>query len=56
VPVKDTICGLPVALSVTESEAVRTPLAEGVKVMLMLQEFPTASVVGEDGQVLTEML
>lgn len=41
-PVSETVCGLPVALSVTESVAVRVPAAEGVNVTLMLQLAPIA--------------
>jgi hypothetical protein len=37
VPKKLTVCGLPLALSVMLTEAVRLPLAEGVKVTLMVQ-------------------
>ena len=55
VPVRETLCGLPVALSVIEREAVRVPLADGVKVMLMEQDALTARVAGEDGHVLAEI-
>lgn len=44
VPERDTVWGLPAALSETERVAVRTPVADGVKVMLMLQLAPTANV------------
>ena len=37
VPFNVTVCGLPVAESVTVSVAVRAPVAPGVKVMLMVQ-------------------
>ena len=37
VPERLTVCGLPLALSVMLTEAVRLPLAEGVKVTLMVQ-------------------
>ena len=40
VPVKATVCGLPVALSVMVTEAARLPLAEGVKVTLIVQLAP----------------
>jgi hypothetical protein len=37
VPVRETVCGLPVALSVIETFAVRVPAAVGVKVTLIVQ-------------------
>jgi len=37
VPVRPTSCGLPEALSAMFTDAVRVPLAEGVKVTLMVQ-------------------
>jgi len=43
VPERLTVCGLPLALSVTLTEAVRLPLAEGVKVTLMVQLAPAAT-------------
>src|SRR5580704_911480 len=43
VPLSETPCGLPVALSATESVAARAPLALGVNVTLMVQLPPTAS-------------
>ena len=43
VPVRATVWGLPVALSVRESEAARLPLAEGVKVTLIVQLAPAAT-------------
>lgn len=47
IPVPDSVtdCGLPVALSATESEAVRVPDAVGVKVTMMLQVLPAAREV-----------
>jgi hypothetical protein len=45
VPVKLTVCGLPLALSVMVSMPVRVPLAVGVKVTLMLQTPPAAKLV-----------
>ena len=36
VPVRLTVCGLPLALSVMLSEAVRLPVAAGVNVTLMV--------------------
>jgi len=51
-PVSGTVCGLPVALSVTEMLAVRLPVAVGVKVTEMVQLAPAASVLGLSGQVL----
>jgi len=40
VPVRLTVCGLPVALSVMVTEAVRLPGAVGVNVTLMVQLLP----------------
>jgi len=37
------VCGLPVALSVMLTEAVRAPVAEGVKVTFIVQLAPAAS-------------
>src|SRR5215510_1457004 len=52
-PLKATDCGLPGALSVIATLALRLPLAVGVKVTLMKQEAPAASSVLEPlGQVL----
>lgn len=45
VPVSETVCGLPAALSVIETEAVRMPFAVGLKVTLMLQLAPAATLV-----------
>lgn len=36
-PVSEMLCGLPDALSVTDSVAFRTPVAVGLNVMLMVQ-------------------
>ena len=44
-PVRATVCGLPEALSATASEALRAPLAEGVKVTLIVQLAPAANVL-----------
>ena len=44
VPERLTACGLPIALSAMASEAVRLPLAKGVKVMLMAQLEPAATL------------
>jgi hypothetical protein len=49
VPVSVTVCGLPVALSVIVSVPVRVPPAVGVKVTLIVQLAPAATV---DPQVL----
>ena len=49
VPVRLTACGLPVASSAIESEAARLPLAAGVKVTLIVQLAPAATL---DPQVL----
>ena len=40
---RETACGLPAALSLTLSDAVRVPLAVGLKVTLMLQVVPAAN-------------
>ena len=45
VPERLTVWGLPLALSATLSVAVRTPLAEGVKVTLIVQFAPAATEV-----------
>ena len=42
-PVRLTVCGLPVALSVMVTEAVRLPGAVGVKVTLMVQLPPAGT-------------
>jgi hypothetical protein len=54
VPVKPTDCGLPVALSVTEMEALRVPAAVGEKATPTEQLPPAARVVGAFGQLLLE--
>ena len=43
-PLKLTVCGLPVALSVMASDALRAPAAEGVKVTLIVQLAPAATL------------
>ena len=43
VPLIETFCGLPLALSEMLRDAVRDPLAVGLKVMLTLQLAPAAS-------------
>jgi hypothetical protein len=45
VPARLTLWGLPVALSATLSVAVSAPLAEGVKVTLIVQAAPAATLV-----------
>ncbi len=45
VPLRAAVWGLPTPLSATESEAVLEPIAVGVKVMLMVQFAPTATLV-----------
>ena len=45
VPVKLTVCGLPLALSVMVRVPVRVPAAVGVKVTLMVQVALTARLV-----------
>lgn len=42
VPLRETVCGLPVALSVTEMLPVVFPVAVGVKLTLIVQELPAA--------------
>jgi hypothetical protein len=55
VPLSPIDCGLPVALSVIEIEAVRAPPAVGVKVADTEQFAPAASVAGLAGQVFADM-
>jgi hypothetical protein len=43
VPERLTLCGLPVALSARVRDAVRVPLAAGVKVTLIVQLAPAAT-------------
>jgi len=43
VPESDTGCGLPLALSVMLSEAMRVPVAEGVNMMAIVQLPPAAT-------------
>ena len=43
-PLKETICGLPGALSVSESVPVKLPVCPGVKVTLTMQLSPDARV------------
>src|SRR5438105_1762696 len=50
------ICGLPPALSATDSVPVRAPEAAGVKVTLMVQFPPAAKVAGLMGQALAPVL
>ena len=45
VPVSDTLCGLPAALSVRLRAAVRVPVAVGLNVILNVQLLPTAKLV-----------
>jgi hypothetical protein len=45
VPAKLTVCGLPLALSVMVSEALREPAAEGVNVTLIAQLAPAETVL-----------
>jgi hypothetical protein len=42
VPLRETICGLPVALSTTESVPFKVPVLPGVKVTLTVQLAPDA--------------
>ena len=43
VPLRETVCGLPAALSVTLRAALREPLAVGLNVTLIVQLAPAAS-------------
>jgi hypothetical protein len=45
VPERLTICGLPLALSVMVTAPLRVPVAVGVKVTLIVQLFPAATLV-----------
>jgi len=45
VPARVAVCGLPVALSVTETDALRAPMAVGLNVTLMEHLPPTATLV-----------
>ena len=47
-PVRLTVCGLPVALSVTETEALRLPVTSGPKVTVMVHFAPCFN---EEGQL-----
>jgi hypothetical protein len=51
VPVRDSVCGLPVALSVTVTAAVRVPAAVGENVTEIVHVALAASVAGAIGQV-----
>src|SRR5437588_2072350 len=51
-PLTRPACGLPLALSVMLTLALREPVAVGVKVTLMVQEAPAARVLEPLGQVL----
>src|SRR5437667_178069 len=55
-PLSVMICGLPPALSVTDSVPVRAPEAVGVKVTLMVQFAPAGKVAGLVGQALAPVL
>src|SRR5947208_15657060 len=55
-PLSVMICGLPPALSVTDSDPVRAPEAVGVKVTLMVQVPAAAKVAGLVGQALAPVL
>jgi hypothetical protein len=45
VPVKLTACGLPLALSVIVSDALRDPVADGVNVTLIVQLTPAPTLL-----------
>jgi hypothetical protein len=51
-PLRATVCGLPEALSVIDTLALRVPVAVGVKVTLIVQFDPAASVLDPLGHVL----
>src|SRR5215469_4959283 len=51
-PLRDALCAGPAALSVTLTVADSLAAVEGVKVTLIVQLPPAASVLGEAGQVL----
>jgi hypothetical protein len=51
VPVRGSVCGLPVALSVIVTAPVRVPAAAGEKVTVIVHVALAASVAGEIGQV-----
>src|SRR5437588_609297 len=51
-----TVCGLPAALSPSDSVPVRAPKAVGVQVTLMVQCPPAANVAGLVGQALAPVL
>src|SRR5438874_1513180 len=55
-PLSATVCGLPLALSVTNSVPVRILEAVGVKVTLIEQLAPAAKVAGLVGQALAPVL
>jgi hypothetical protein len=51
VPLRGTLCGLPAALSLILTLALRAPEADGEKVTPIVQLAPAASVLGDSGQV-----
>jgi hypothetical protein len=55
VPVSPTVCGLPAALSVTLTLAVRLPAAVGWNATEIVQVAFTASVAGDTGHVFVEV-
>src|SRR5438270_8340463 len=55
-PLRGSICGLPPALSPSDSVPVRAPKAVGLKVTLMVQFPPAAKVAGLVGQALAPVL
>jgi len=55
-PLSGTVCGLPPALSATDSVPVRAPEAVGVKVTLMEQLAPAAKVAGLVGHAFAPVL
>ena len=55
VPLKATVCGLPVASLVIVNVPVRAPIAEGVNVTSIVQVVPAAKVAGLTGQLLVRL-
>src|SRR5207302_292854 len=55
-PLSATVCGLPPALSASDSVPARAPEAVGVKVTLMVQLAPAAKVAGLMGQAFAPVL
>ena len=56
VPVSETVCGLPDAVSLTLREAARGPVPVGVNVTLIMQFNPGPRVAGLIGQAVAPVL